>query len=139
MQILKKLEDTGRTIRHVLDASFTQYRIKRESFWIKQLRTVYSYGLNIDLGDDMRKDSKVMVGRHFPFLNRTRCRQCRGIKHKTPNKKSGKRFLHKLNYKPFNDLPNTMNFHRVNIVALNKKSLKNVADVLHDRLNWENI
>ena len=29
---------------------------------------------------------------------------------KAPNQLSSKRFLHKLNYKPFNDLPNTTTF-----------------------------
>ena len=129
---MRKLEGSGRTIRHVLYTSFTQYRTKRESFWIKQLRTAYLYGSNVDLGDNMRKNSEGMFGRHFPSLNWTKCCQCKGIKHKLPNKISGKRFLHKLNYKLFNDLPNIINFHRVIIAALNKKSLKDVADILHD-------
>ena len=83
----------------------------------------------------MRKDNKVLVSRHFPYLNRARCHQSTTIKHKTPNKISGNRYLHKLNHQLFNNLPNTMNFIRVTIATLNKKSWKNVADVFHDRLN----
>lgn len=84
---MEKLEGTERTIRIVMDASFTQYRIKRESFWIRQLRTTSSYEWNVDLGDDVRKYSKFMADRHFPFLNKTRCRQCKGIKQSTKSDK----------------------------------------------------
>lgn len=91
----------------------------------------------------MRKDSKVMFGRHFLSLNRTSCCQSRGTEHKTNNKISGKRLLrklqyngkrfqYKLSYKPFNDLPNTINFLRVTLAAVNKTSSKNVATILHD-------
>lgn len=56
-----------------------------------------------------------------------------GIKHETPNKSNSKKFLYKLDDKLFNDLPNTISFLRVIIVAVNKKYLKNVPDALHDQ------
>ena len=43
----------------------------------------------------MRKDSEVMVNRHFPCLIRLTCHQARKIKDKAANKMSGKTFLQK--------------------------------------------
>ena len=82
----------------------------------------------------MRKDSKVIGGRHFPSLNRTICHQSRGIKHKTPNEISCKGLLYKLNHEIFHGLPNTLNVLRVN------KSLRDLAMFLKtDLSSWENI
>ena len=58
----------------------------------------------------MIKSKKVMVGKHFYSLNRPMGRQSRGIKRKSLNKTSGKKLLHHLNHKLFNDLPNTLKF-----------------------------
>lgn len=70
----------------------------------------YPYGFNVDLGHGMIKDSDVMVSREFSPLNRARCWQSKGIKHKTPDKISAKRFVYKLNHKVFTDLPNKWTF-----------------------------
>lgn len=71
----------------------------------------------------MRKDSEVIVGRHFPSLNRASCFQSIRIKHKIPNKINGKKSLRKLNHKLFNNLPNVMNFRRVTIPTTNKSTI----------------
>ena len=73
-----------------------------------------------------------MVARHIPSLKRTRFSQARGIKQRAFWKICGKRFLQQLNHELFNDLLSIVNFLIVIITALNKKSLKDVADVLHD-------
>ena len=51
------------------------------------------------LGEGMRKDSEVMVDRHFPSFNRAGCCQSTETKHKALNKIGDKRFLHKINDK----------------------------------------
>ena len=50
-----------------MDSSSTEYRKKRDAFWIKQLRTVYSYGSNKDLSELGKKDNDSMVGRKCSF------------------------------------------------------------------------
>ena len=70
----------------------------------------------------------------FLFLRELR-NQSKGIKHKTPNKISGKRSLHTIKHKLFNRLLNAINFFRTTTVALTKRSLKHVADVLRERLS----
>ena len=45
---------------------------------------------------------------------------------------SGKRFLHKINNKPLNDLSSTMSFLRVTIVALNKQYFKDVVYAFYE-------
>ena len=52
VQILEKLEGTGRTERKAIDVSMTSHRRKREEYWMKTLRTVYQYGLNDRVSDD---------------------------------------------------------------------------------------
>ena len=87
------------------------------SIWICY-RDGICYKLYIKLGDSMRKDSEVMVERYFPCLIRLTCHQAKRIKDKAAYKMSGKTFLQK-----------------IAIAALNEKSLKDVADVLHDGRN----
>ena len=76
----------------------------------------------------------MLVGTQFPALKRNKP-QLRGTKHSNPNTITGKSFLHKLNYELFNNLPNAMNFLRIKIAFLNKRSLKEVANAMYDRLN----
>ena len=73
-----------------------------------------------------------MVCRNFPSLHSLSSRETRGIKHNNTNKISGKSFLHKLNQQLSNDLPNVMNFVRINVASLNKS---HIADAINDRLN----
>ena len=81
----------------------------------------------------MRKDTKFIVGRHFPPLKPfVVLLEELSIRH---NQMNSKAFLHKLKHKHFDDLPNTTNFLKVTIAVLNEESLKDVADALHDRVN----
>ena len=41
VQVIEKLEGSGRTERHSIDPKITSKRRKREDFWMKTLRTVY--------------------------------------------------------------------------------------------------
>ena len=69
MQIIEKLEDNGRTERWALDARERTYRKSRETYWMKELRTVYPYGLNDLTGEEFRisKDND-LVGTSFSSL-----------------------------------------------------------------------
>ena len=66
IQILEKLEGSG-YINGEYDPASAERRLLREDYWIKTLRTVYPYGLNIRT-KYMCQDKP--VGKLFPFLPR---------------------------------------------------------------------
>ena len=71
VQILEKMEDTGRTVRNVLDASQTPKKKVREKFRMLQLGTVFPHSLNNRLGNEFKTPEKeVLNGRKFPLLPR---------------------------------------------------------------------
>ena len=76
IQILEKLEGNGYKNGRV-DPVMRTYRKKREDMWMKQLRTVYPYGLNLKTED--LKDDKP-VGKIFPPLPRYSDRYVNGAR-----------------------------------------------------------
>ena len=66
IQIIEKLEGDGYK-NGALDTEVKKYRLQREDFWIKRLRTVYPYGLNDRVKDG---NSGAPVGKLFPPLPR---------------------------------------------------------------------
>ena len=66
IQILEKLPGNGYT-NGVVDPAMREYRLQREDYWMKTLRTVYPYGLN-ERTKFMNKD--IPVGKLFPPLPR---------------------------------------------------------------------
>ncbi len=66
IQILEKLPGNG-YLNGVVDEKMREYRLKREDYWMKKLRTVYPYGLN-DRTKFMNVDAP--VGHLFPALPR---------------------------------------------------------------------
>ena len=136
VQIIEKLEGNGRTKRGGLDAKSTQLRKSRETYWMNKLRTVYPYGLNDLTGEEFKKDKNCdLIGVNFFPLNRSHSRISRGQTHKTPNNISSNDFFHLLNKQLIYSLPNAMNFIRVQIASLNKKSLKEIGATFLDKLN----
>ena len=77
-----------------------------------------------------KKGNHSMVARNFPSLHSS----C-STEHIDINKVNGKSFIHELNRPIFTDLPSVLNFVRANIALLNKKSLKDIEDVINDELN----
>ena len=114
----------------------------------KTTRRIHPYVLNKDFGGSGIEHNDSKVGWNFLFLHRnssreTRCMEYiniikinnRSMEHININKINNKCLLHKLNQQLFNNLPNINNFIRVNIASLNKSSLKEIADVINERLN----
>ena len=66
IQILEKLPGNGYA-NGIVDEQMRKYRLEREDYWIKMLRTVYPYGLN-DRTKSMNTD--VPIGQLFPSLPR---------------------------------------------------------------------
>ena len=66
IQIIEKLPGNGYT-NGVMDKDVLRYRLQREDYWMKTLRTIYPYGLN-EKTKDMNKD--LPVGKLFPSLPR---------------------------------------------------------------------
>ena len=56
VQIIEKLEGTGRSERNVIKLDDSKYREKRELHWMLKLRTVYPYGLNDRVGDEFKNE-----------------------------------------------------------------------------------
>ena len=72
IQIIEKIPGSGYGVEDKPDPDVTKVRQTREDFWIKQLRTLYPYGLN-ERAFDKNNDSAVLdlaVGRFFPPLPR---------------------------------------------------------------------
>ena len=66
IDILEKLPGNG-YLNGSIDAEMRKYRLEREDYWIKTLRTVYPYGLN-DRTKSINSDTP--VGKLFPPLPR---------------------------------------------------------------------
>ena len=66
IQILEKLPGNG-YLNGVVDEKMRDYRLQREDYWIKTLRTVYPYGLN-ERTKFMNQD--IPIGKLFPALPR---------------------------------------------------------------------
>ena len=64
IHIIEKLEGNG-YLNGVIDETMREYRLQREDYWMKQLRTVYPYGLN-ERTKHMSEDAP--VGTLFPPL-----------------------------------------------------------------------
>ena len=66
IQILEKLPGNGYA-NGAIDEKMRKYRLEREDYWIKTLRTVYPYGLN-DRTKSM--NAEIPIGQLFPSLPR---------------------------------------------------------------------
>ena len=66
VQILEKIEGTGRTERGTIDVKVSNHRKQQENYWIKTLRTVFPYGLNNRLADQISE----RIGSKFYPLRR---------------------------------------------------------------------
>ena len=83
VQIIEKLEGSGRTARNAIDPSETAKRRAREVSWMLKLRTVYPYGLN-DRIDEYQREQRKCIANKFPPLKRNFERQGRGKYHQSP-------------------------------------------------------
>ena len=71
VQIIEKLEGTGKTYRGAMDLTVTPLRKAGEFYWILKLRTVFPYGLNDRVGDEYKNvNSDKQIGTKFKPLER---------------------------------------------------------------------
>lgn len=135
VQIVEKLEGSGRTERNAIDPAITTFRRKREDFWMKTLRTVYPYGLNDHVGDDyMRDQARERIGSKSPSLKRSFNRGNRREKRKGTNNINHDTFLEKLRKILTNDLTEALNFIRMSLTSMKKVELKRLGDKINDFL-----
>ena len=61
VNIIEKLEGTGRTERNTMDFAAKPLQKAREAYWMHELRTIFPYGLNDRIGDEFKTDNKHIV------------------------------------------------------------------------------
>ena len=136
MQILEKIEDSGRAERGPMDIPNTPFRKSREMFSMLQLRTVFPCGLNDRIGDEPKKeDNHVLVGKWFPPLARNHPRVTRGNCHQDLNVITTEYFFKLFCKNLGSDLPNVFNFSHIHLMSMNKSKLMKSADLLNENLN----
>ena len=69
IRVLEKLPGNGYK-NGKRDKEMYKYRLEREDFWMKKLRTIYPYGLNEKSKDMNKKSLNWPVGKLFPPLSR---------------------------------------------------------------------
>ena len=138
VNIIEKLEGTGRTDRDVMDITSKSIRKVRELYWMMELRTVYPYGLNDRMGDEYKtENTHVNVANKFPSLPMKFIRVNRGTLHKGTSKLLPNEFmsdLSRLLETSVIDIPNVI---RVTLCSTKKCHLKIVHQLLNDKLSNE--
>ena len=135
VQIIEKLEGSGRTERGAIDVKICRTRRKREDFWMKTLRTVYPYGLNDRMGDDCVRDQiSERIGSKFPTLKRSFKRGSRREKRIGDKTLNHERFLERLDAILSNDVKEALNFIRMSLCTMRKVDLKRLGDKISDLL-----
>ena len=134
VNILEKLDGSGRTERRAMDPESTAYRKQREIYWMLKLRTVYPYGLNDRIGDEYKShDTHIIVGKRFPPLKRTFPRENRGSLRKGNHSLTPNMFYDNLQNMFHRDIKKVPNFIRTSLTNMKKSSLRSI----HEKLNME--
>ena len=133
VQVIEKIEGSGRTERNAIDPKETSFRRKREDFWMKTLRTVHPYGLNDRVGDDFMRDQATdRIGLKFPPLKRSFDRRNRRVKRTGNNRFKHDVFLKDLEEMLVHDIKNALNYIRTSLTCLRKSELKRLGDKITD-------
>ena len=133
VQVIEKLEGSGRTEHGGIDPKKTSFRRKREDFWMRTLRTVHPYGLNDRVGDDfMRDQASDRIGLKFLPLKRSFDRGNRRVKRNGNRKFTHDKFLKDLDEILVHDIKNALNFIRKSLTCLKKSELKRLGDNVTD-------
>ena len=100
VNIIEKIEGTGRTDRNTMDFAAKPIRKARETYWMHELRTIFPYGLlNDRIGDEFKTDNKhINVAAKFSSLPRKHSRANRGKNHKGAPLLLPQQFLNTLNH-----------------------------------------
>jgi len=138
VQILEKIDGSGRTNRKAIDVSVSSYRKQRESFWMTTLRTVYPYGLNDRMADDyMKNQNSERIGKKFLPLKRVFSRLGRGNNRKGENPLDPDAFLKQLQVILHSNIKEALNFVRLSLASMRKSHLRQVGDKIIDLLSSE--
>ena len=86
VQIIEKLNGNGRLLNGKIDENDRRYREKREEFWIKEMKTVFPYGLNNRLHKNLDQRNEI----DDPVYKDFNAKRVRG-KRRGNNQRSGNR------------------------------------------------
>ena len=132
IDILEKLPGNG-YLNGSIDAEMRKYRLEREDYWIKTLRTVYPYGLN-DRAKSVNSD--IPVGKLFPPLPRHGHKfvdqRTRTHRNSTPSHSDLDLLLDQINNSPFHERGNTC---RKILDSFQQKHLRKLAREANKRLD----
>ena len=107
----------------------------RETYWMHELQTIFSYGLNDRIGDEFKTDNKhINVAAIFSSLPRKHSRgNCgknhRGVPHLLPQQ-----FLNELNHMLNTSIKDAPKFIRISISFMKKSYLKITHELLSTKL-----
>ena len=136
--IIEKLDGTGQTDRGCMDTRFTAARKAQETYWMKELRTVYPYGLNDRVGDEPKtSNTHINVALRFKSLPRKNKRIGRGRSHNGTNTMTPSDFINKFKQYLNDDITSLPNFIRISLFSMKKSSLKTVHQLLSDMLSQD--
>ena len=125
VNIIKKLEGTGRTEKNTKDFAAKPLRKARGTYWMHELRTIFSYGLNGRIGDEFKTDNKhINVADKFSSFPRKYSRANRGKSHKGVPRLLPQQFVKDLNHILNTSIKDAPNFIRISISSMKKSYLK---------------
>ena len=140
VNIIEKLNGTGRNSDGSENIEATAYRRERERWWIRELRTIYPYGLNIKVDSHLYNSSNLHSSRFSSYNTFNKY-----INH-TTKRKRGKRNPKCSNSKSVNDLnvmglklfsfsscclPVAFKMCRSIIFSISLKYMKTLVDILN--------
>ena len=119
VNIIEKLEGTGRTERNTMDFAAKPLRKARETYWMHELRTIFPYGLNDRIGNEFKTDNKhINVAAKFSSLPRKYSRANRDKNHKGVPRLLPQQFLKDLNHMLNTSIKYAPNFIRILISSM---------------------
>ena len=135
VNIIEKLQGTGRDEDGVIDSAITAIRRKKETNWMLKLRSVFPHGLNDRVGDEyMTEKDCCNVNSKFPPLKRMKERHRIRSKTFASSDIILKQFIYIVYESLRTNLRNTMNLIRVLLSSLKKSSCRLLYDSIADHL-----
>ena len=139
-QIIEKLPGSGFTNTGELDDTITKLRKDREDVWIKQLRTIFPYGLNEKVAGKETNSSLIhpATGKLFPPIPRTGERPIRSRLNKNNRVpiQTVSQFFQLIDSYIIQDIKNSFNNIRILLNRSKKKLLKEIAHSIIERENF---
>ena len=136
VQIIEKLEGSGKTSRGAMDPKVKPLRKARELHWMLKLRTVFPYGLNDRVGDEYKNENADKnIGTKFKSLERNFERIGRGKSKGSSVKLTPQTFISDLNNMLNANLLDTANWIRITLSSMKRAFLRQCHDLLTTELN----